>query len=335
MAKHIGKQSILFEKNISIREASSIVGKKEGEGPLATYFDIIVEDSMFGQNSWEKAESEFVNANIKNLIEKSHLSNDNIDYIITGDLLNQCCGSTFGIKNFNIPLFSIFGACSTMGEALSLGSILIESGGANNVIAGASSHFCSAEKQFRFPVGLGNQRPQTSTWTVTGHGCAIISNNGNGPYIKGITTGKIVDYGITDANNMGAAMAPAAADLILNNLHDFNIQPNHYDLIITGDLGYVGSDLLKNLLKKEGYNIDRQHMDCGIEIYDKEKQDTHSGGSGCACSAVTFCSKILYQFRHNELNRVLFIPTGALMSPTSLQQGENIAGIAHGVIIEN
>lgn len=335
MAKHIGKQSILFEKNISIKETSSIVGKKEAEGPLSDFFDIVVEDSMFGQDSWEKAESEFVNTNVKNLIEKAHLSNDKIDYIVTGDLLNQCCGSTFGVKNFNIPLFSIFGDCSTIGEALSLGAILIESGGANNIIAGASSHFCSAEKQFRFPIGLGNQRPQTSTWTVTGHGGVILSNSNDGPYIKGITTGKIIDYGITDANNMGAAMAPAAADLILNNLQDLNIQPTYYDLIITGDLGYVGSDLLKKLLKKEGYDINNQHIDCGIEIYDKENQDTHSGGSGCACSAVTFCSKIFRQLKNKEVNRLLFIPTGALMSPTSLQQGENIAGIAHGVIIEN
>ena len=335
MAKHIGKQSILFEKNISIRETSSIVGKKEGEGPLSEFFDIIVEDSMFGQESWEKAESEFVNANIKNLIEKSNLTNDKIDYIITGDLLNQCCGSTFGVKNFNIPLFSIFGACSTMGEALSLGAILIESGGAKNIIVGASSHFCSAEKQFRFPMGLGNQRPQTSTWTVTGHGGAILSDNNSSPYIKGITTGKIVDYGITDANNMGADMAQDAADLILNNFQDFNLQPDYYDLIITGDLGYVGSNLLKELIKKEGYNIDKQHIDCGIEIYDKKTQDTHSGGSGCACSAVTFCGKIFHQLKSKNLNRILFIPTGALMSPTSLQQGENIAGIAHGVIIEN
>ena len=317
MAKHIGKQSILFEKNISIKETSSIVGKKEAEGPLSDFFDIVVEDSMFGQDSWEKAESEFVNTNVKNLIEKAHLSNDKIDYIVTGDLLNQCCGSTFGVKNFNIPLFSIFGACSTMGEALSLGAILIESGGANNIIAGASSHFCSAEKQFRFPIGLGNQRPQTSTWTVTGHGGVILSNSNDGPYIKGITTGKIVDYGITDANNMGAAMAPAAADLILNNLQDLNIQPTYYDLIITGDLGYVGSDLLKKLLKKEGYDINNQHIDCGIEIYDKETQDTHSGGSGCACSAVIFCSKIFRQLKNKEVNRLLFIPTGALMSPTS------------------
>lgn len=335
MAKHIGKQSIKLEMNISILETSSAVGKKEGEGPLKKYFDLIVEDSMFGQESWEKAESEFVNSNIQNLLEKANISSDKIDYIVTGDLLNQCCGSIFGLKNYNIPMFSVFGACSTMGEAMSLGSIIIESGGAKNVIAGASSHFCSAEKQFRFPIGLGNQRPQTSTWTVTGHGGVILSNENKPPYIKGITTGKVVDYGITDANNMGAAMAPAAADTIISNLEDFNIQPDYYDLIVTGDLGYVGSELLKELLSKKGYDISKQHLDCGIEIFNKEKQDTHSGGSGCACSAVTFCGKLYSELKNKNLNRILFLPTGALMSPTSLQQGENIAGIAYGVVIEN
>ena len=291
MAKHIGSQSILFEKTISITEVSSIVGKKEGEGPLSSFFDIIVKDSMFGEDSWEKAESKFISSNIKNLLNKAKLSPDKIDYIITGDLLNQCCGSTYGVMDFNIPLFSIFGACSTMGEGLSLGAILIESGGAENIIVGASSHFCSAEKQFRFPTGLGNQRPQTATWTVTGHGGVILSNQNNAPYIKAITTGKIIDYGISDSNNMGAAMAPAAADLILSNFKDFNITPDYYDLIVTGDLGYVGSELLIKLVKKEGYDIEKQHIDCGIEIYDKSSQDTHSGGSGCACSAVTFCGK--------------------------------------------
>ncbi len=335
MAKHIGSQSILFEKTISITEVSSIVGKKEGEGPLSSFFDIIVKDSMFGEDSWEKAESKFISSNIKNLLNKAKLSPDKIDYIITGDLLNQCCGSTYGVMDFNIPLFSIFGACSTMGEGLSLGAILIESGGAENIIVGASSHFCSAEKQFRFPTGLGNQRPQTATWTVTGHGGVILSNQNNAPYIKAITTGKIIDYGISDSNNMGAAMAPAAADLILSNFKDFNITPDYYDLIITGDLGYVGSELLIKLVKKEGYDIEKQHIDCGIEIYDKNSQDTHSGGSGCACSAVTFCGKFYKQLKEKNINKMLFIPTGALMSPTSLQQGENIAGIAYGVVIEN
>ena len=335
MAKHIGSQSILFEKTISITEVSSIVGKKEGEGPLSSFFDIIVKDSMFGEDSWEKAESKFISSNIKNLLNKAKLSPDKIDYIITGDLLNQCCGSTYGVMDFNIPLFSIFGACSTMGEGLSLGAILIESGGAENIIVGASSHFCSAEKQFRFPTGLGNQRPQTATWTVTGHGGVILSNQNNAPYIKAITTGKIIDYGISDSNNMGAAMAPAAADLILSNFKDFNITPDYYDLIVTGDLGYVGSELLIKLVKKEGYDIEKQHIDCGIEIYDKSSQDTHSGGSGCACSAVTFCGKFYKQLKEKNINKMLFIPTGALMSPTSLQQGENIAGIAYGVVIEN
>ena len=335
MAKHIGKQSILFEKNISIRETSSIVGKKEGEGPLSEFFDIIVEDSMFGQESWEKAESEFVNANIKNLIEKSNLTNDKIDYIITGDLLNQCCGSTFGVKNFNIPLFSIFGACSTMGEALSLGAILIESGGAKNIIVGASSHFCSAEKQFRFPMGLGNQRPQTSTWTVTGHGGAILSDNNSSPYIKGITTGKIVDYGLKDSQNMGACMAPAAMDTILMNLKDFERQAEDYDRIITGDLGAVGQKLLLDMIYKKGVDLQEKHLDCGMLIFDAKEQDTHAGGSGCGCAAVTLASYILPKVEKGEWKRILFVPTGALMSTVSFNEGASVPGIAHGIVLEH
>lgn len=335
MACHIGKQSIKFDKPPSIISTASTVGTKEGEGPLRKYFDIILDDNLSNQTSWEKAESQIISDNFKLAVKKSNLKMKDINYIFSGDLLNQSCGTTFGIREFERPFFGIFGACSTMGEGMSLASILIDGGGADNVLVGASSHFCAAEKQFRFPLELGTQRPQTSTWTVTGDGAVVLSKNGSYPYITGITTGKIVDLGITDANNMGAAMAPAAADVIFNNLKDFDRTPDYYDLIITGDLGYVGKELLIEMLLEKGYDISNNHTDCGIEIFDREKQDTHSGGSGCACSAVTFSGYFYQKLKEKKLNKILFVPTGALMSPTSVQQGESIAGIAHAVVIEN
>ncbi len=335
MAKHIGKQSIELEKNISIISTSSIVGTKEGEGPLREYFDVILTDNLNGQDSWEKAESKIASDSIKLAINKANLNPSDINYVVTGDLLNQCCGSTFGVRGLNIPFFGVFGACSTMGESMSLGSILLESGGAKYVVCGASSHFASAEKQFRFPMDLGTQRPPTSTWTVTGQGSAVLSINDNGPFIKRITTGKIVDLGITDANNMGAAMAPAAADILYQHFQDFSLKPDYYDVILTGDLGEVGKNLLIDLLKNKGYDISKNHKDCGIEIFENKRQDTHCGGSGCACSAVTFAGYFYNQLKYKKFKKMLFIPTGALMSPTSVQQGESIAGIAHCLAIES
>ncbi len=335
MAKHIGKQSIKLDKKIYIVSTASTVGPKEGEGPLGKYFDVILKNSVDGESSWEKAESKTVTDNLSLAVKKAGLSMNDIEYIFSGDLLNQGTGSAYGIRELERPFFGLYGACSTFGEGLSLGSIIIDGGGASKVLVGASSHFCAAEKQFRFPLGLGTQRPLTSTWTVTGDGAAVLSDSGNGPYITGVTTGKIVDFGITDANNMGAAMATAAADVIACNLKDFNITPDYYDLIITGDLGYVGKELTIELLKKEGIDISKNYTDCGVEIFDKDKQDTHSGGSGCACSAVTFSGYFYKQLQEKKLKKILFIPTGALMSSTSVQQGESIPGIAHAVVIEN
>lgn len=334
MGKHIGKQSAKFDKDIFILETASTVGKKEGEGPLKDYFDVISEDSLFGEDSWEKAESKMVNSNMNLVIKKSGLDINSIDYIYAGDLLNQNCGSNYAIRDLERPFFGIFGACSTIGEGMALGAINIESGIGKNILIGASSHFCSAEKQFRFPLGLGTQRPPTSTWTVTGACAIILSDKGKNIKIKGITTGKIVDFGIKDANNMGGAMAPAAADVIINNFKDFNIDASYYDMIFTGDLGYIGKELTIELVKKAGYDISKNYTDCGIEIFDKEKQDTHSGGSGCACAGTTFAGMIYSKLKKGTLNRILFIPTGALMNPTSIQQGESIAGIAHGIVIE-
>lgn len=335
MAEHIGKASMRFHNKISIISTASIVGSMEGKGPLKDSFDHILQDNLMGLDSWEKAESKISRDTIGLAINKAEKRPEDIDYVLCGDLLNQCSGSSYSVRSLNIPFFGVFGACSTFGEALALGSVLLETKGCKYVAASASSHFCSAEKQFRFPLDLGTQRPLTSTWTVTGAGAAVLSLKDEPPYITGITTGKIVDYGIKDANNMGSAMAPAAADLIIRHFKDFNRTPDYYDMIITGDLGTLGSELMCELVKKNGYDIKNKAFDCGIAIFDNNKLDTHCGGSGCACSAAVFSGYIYKCLIKKEINKILFVPTGALMSTTSIQQGESIAGIAHGVVIEN
>lgn len=335
MAKHIGKQSVKFDNPISIISTASTVGPKEGKGPISSYFDIILDDAMANEDSWEKAESRIVKDNLNLAVKKSGLKLNAIDYVIAGDLLDQGTGSSYGIRELNRPFLGLYGACSTMGESMCIGAVLIDSGAATNVLVGASSHFCAAEKQFRYPLELGTQRPLTSTWTVTGDGAAVLSKHGFGPFITGMTTGKIVDLGIKDANNMGAAMAPAAADVLVEHFKDMNIEPDYYDLIVTGDLGYVGKELTVDILKQNGYDLSKNYTDCGIEIFDRQTQDTHSGGSGCACSAVTFAGYLYDKLIKKELNKILFIPTGALMSKTSVEQGETIPGIAHAVVIEN
>lgn len=335
MNKKIGTQTVKLKNPVVILSVASIAGPKEGEGPLKDYFDKVEQDSLHAEDSWEKAESGFVTDGMRMAVEKANKTMIQMDYVLCGDLLNQCIGSTFGIKEFNIPFFGLFGACSTMGESMSLGSMLIDGEFANHVLVGASSHFCAAEKQFRFPLELGTQRPQSASWTVTGSGAAVLSKKGEGPVITEITTGKIVDMGVTDTNNMGAAMAPAAVDLMITHFVDTGRPPDYYDVIATGDLGYIGHELAVKLLKKEGYDMGSNFTDCGMEIFDREKQDTHAGGSGCACSAITFAAYFYPKLCSGEIKRMLFIPTGALMSPTSCQQGESIPGIAHGVVIES
>lgn len=332
--KKIGKQTVRLQEGVRIMSAASMVGKKEGEGPLGKLFDRVIEDPMFGENSWELAESRFVRENMELAVQKAGLKMKDMDYLLCGDLLNQCTASTFGTMDFQIPFFGLFGACSTMGEAASLGAMLIDGGFASHILAGASSHFCGAEKQFRAPLPLGNQRPPSSTWTVTGDGAVVLAKKGNFPCITEITTGKVMDMGITDANNMGAAMAPAAVDVLTNHFQDTGRTPQDYDVIATGDLGEIGHSLVVDLMKKEGYTMGGGYTDCGIEIFDKKIQDTHSGGSGCACSAVTFCAYFYPKLMSGDIQRMLFIPTGALLSPTSSQQGQTIPGIAHGLVIE-
>lgn len=333
--KRVGTQTIIFDTPPTIIETSSIVGPKEAEGPLAKYFDQCLEDEFWGEKTWEKAESKIIKENVNSVIAKSGIAATDIDYCFAGDLLNQCISSSFGLRELNIPFFGIFGACSTFVESLCLGSIFVEAGGATNVLCATSSHFCSAEKQFRFPLELGNQRPQSAQWTVTGSGAAIVGNSGTGPYITCITPGKIVDMGIKDANNMGAAMAPAALDTLITHFRDTGRKPSYYDVIITGDLGHIGKEILTELAETKGYNIKANYNDCGVLIFDKEKQDTHSGGSGCACCGTVFSGYFFRQLKEKKINRILLIATGALMNSTSSQQGESIPGIAHAIAIEN
>lgn len=335
MSKKIGEQSVKFENPIYIKATASIAGHKEGEGPLKEYFDEVLPDSLDGEKTWEKAESRMIKKSLDLVVKKSGLSMNDIDYIISGDLLNQSISSTFGIRDTNRPFFGIFGACSTMGESMMLGSMLLDGGFGKYILANASSHFCAAEKQFRLPLNMGTQRPPTSTWTVTGAGSAVLSVNGSGPIITHATTGKIVDMGITDPSNMGAAMAPSAVDTLITHFRDLGREPSYYDLIITGDLGYIGHELVIKLAKEEGFDLSENYSDCGIKIFDKHTQDTHSGGSGCGCAALTFAGFLYSKLVNKEYKRILFVPTGALMSPISSQQGESIPGIAHALCIEN
>lgn len=337
----IGKQTIKFNCPPAILSRASVVGQMEGQGPLSSFFDQIEPDPAFGQNSWEEGESEMVRRAVQTAISKSGLTKSDIRYIFGGDLLGQLIGTTFGLKDFDIPVFGLFGACSTCGESLSLAAMTAAAGYATNVLAVTSSHYGSAEKQFRFPLEYGNQRPLSATWTVTGSGAFIVSATSpeqpmeQYSHITSVTTGKIVDYGVRDNMNMGACMAPAAADVIYQCMEDLSMKPTQFDKIITGDLGKVGSEILIKLLRDNGYDIEKQHMDCGVEIYDNEKQDTHSGGSGCGCSAVTLAGYILHALDNNKWKRVLFVPTGALLSTVSFNEGQTIPGTAHALIIEH
>lgn len=333
--KKLGKQTVMFQNPPSIVATGSIVGSKEGEGPLKDYFDLIIQDDLWGEESWEKCESKLQKEAVNLALSNAKIVESQVDYLFAGDLLNQIIASSFSARSLQIPFFGLYGACSTMTESLSLGAMTIDGGFADNVVCVASSHFSTAERQYRFPLELGNQRPLTSQWTVTGAGASVLSNRGGGPYITHVTTGKVIDPGIKDANNMGPAMAPAAADVIVQHFKDTGFKPSDYDLIITGDLASIGKEISEELMKQEGYNVSNVYSDCGIEIFDDKKQDTHAGGSGCGCSAVVFNGYIYKQLQNNKLNRIMLVSTGALLSPTSAQQGESIPGIAHAVTVSN
>lgn len=330
----LGKQSISFKEPVYIQGFASVVGKKEGEGPLGSYFDRVEEDDKFGKKTWEEAESAMQKETAGRAIEKAGLKPENVRMIFAGDLLAQSIASSFGIEELDRPLYGLFGACSTMGEALSLASMMVAGGYGEQVLAVTSSHFATAEKEFRFPMGYGNQRPLSASWTVTGSGACVVGTKKQKIKITGVTTGKITDYGLKDSQNMGACMAPAACSTIFQHLLDFGRKPQDYDRIITGDLGYVGQQILLDMMEQQGYELGEVHGDCGIWIYDRETQDTHSGGSGCGCSASVLTAYILPKIASGEWKRILFVPTGALMSKVSFYEGSSVPGIAQAVVLE-
>ncbi|MGO5165426.1 MULTISPECIES: stage V sporulation protein AD [unclassified Candidatus Paralachnospira] len=330
-----GKASLAFENGPQILGKASVAGKKEGEGPLGEQFDIIEPDPLLGCENWEEAESALQKEAADLVIERAGLVRSEVRYLFAGDLLGQLIATSFGTVDLELPLFGLYGACSTIGEALCLGAMTVEAGYADYVMALSSSHFASAEKQFRFPLEYGNQRPLSTTWTVTGSGAFILGKKGGSVRISGITPGRIVDMGLKDSMNMGACMAPAACDTICRSLEDFEREPEDYDRIITGDLGQVGTTILLDFMKSRGHDIRRQHRDCGTMIFDAETQDTHSGGSGCGCSALVLAAEILPKLMTGQWQRVLFLPTGALLSSVSFNEGNSVPGIAHGVILEH
>ncbi|UOO37154.1 stage V sporulation protein AD [Oscillospiraceae bacterium CM] len=331
--KHVGGQSVSFPNPPSIIASASVVGKKEGEGPLKDSFDVVSDDTTFGEETWEKSESAMQKKALETALSKAGLTPADIQYIFAGDLLNQCIGSVFSLRDMNIPFFGLYGACSTMAESLALAAMTIDGGFADKTAAVTSSHFCSAERQFRFPLEYGGQRTPTAQWTVTGAGAVILAESGPGPYVKHVTCGKIVDKGIKDANNMGAAMAPAAYDTLTAHFKDLALEPSYYDMIVTGDLGLVGADILTDLLKKDGLDIMPNYNDCGLMIYARDAQDVHAGGSGCGCSASVLSGHLLDGMRAGRWKNILFAATGALLSPTSTMQGESIPCICCAVSI--
>jgi len=330
----IGKHSFLFSQPPVITHWASIAGKKEAEGPLAHTFDLVEHDNYFHAKTWEQAENTMQKLVLQRLLEKANKNEEDIDIVFSGDLLNQCIGSSFSLRNKDIAHIGLYGACSTMAESLITAAFCVGGGFAKNAVAMTSSHFAASERQFRFPLGYGGQRTPTAQWTVTGSGAALICCSGKGPVITGCTIGTITDLGITDANNMGAAMAPAALATIMTHLNDFQADINSYDLIVTGDLGQTGKEVLLTLAQKEHLPLAGRLDDCGTMIFDLSTQDVHSGGSGCGCSAITLCGYLLNQVASGKLKKILFCGTGALLSPTSTQQNNPIPGICHGVVIE-
>ncbi|MEG1887297.1 MAG: stage V sporulation protein AD [Oscillospiraceae bacterium] len=335
MAKKTGRATLIYENDVCISSFAAVVGKKEGQGPLGNEFDMIFENELLGEKSFEKAESRLQELSLENAIKKGGINKEEIEFLFAGDLLNQCIGSAYASRGLATPFIGLYGACSTMALSLCLASFFVENGVAKRAAAVTSSHFCSAERQFRFPLEYGGQRTPTAQWTVTGSGCAIVSAEKSSPKILSITFGRTMDLGVKDINNMGAAMAPAAADTIKTFLNDTHTNPKDYDLILTGDLGMFGSNLLYEILEKDDIYITDRHKDCGLMIFDMKNQDVHAGGSGCGCSASVLCSKILNEVKSGKLKNILFCATGALMSPTSILQGESIPSIAHLLNIAN
>ncbi len=334
MAKYNqGRQSILFPNAPTITAWASVAGKKESEGPLGAYFDRTSQDTYWGEKSWEKAECHMQKTALSLLLHKAGKSMEDLDLVCSGDLLNQCISSSFALRNLNIPALGLYGACSTMAESLLVASMAVSGGFADHVVAMTSSHFAASERQYRFPLGYGGQRSPTAQWTVTGAGGLLLCPSGTGPRVEAATMGTIVDLGITDPGNMGAAMAPAAVSTIQAHLEDLGRSPEDYDLIVTGDLGKLGMDIVADRFARMGAPLGQRYCDCGVLIFDREAQDVHAGGSGCGCSAVVLCGYLLEHLRQGHYKRILFCGTGALLSPTSTQQGESIPGVCHALSI--
>lgn len=327
-----GAQTLVFESKPVILSHAAIGGKKEGEGPLAAYFDFLGKDAKLSQKTFEKAESKLQELALDTAKRKLGVSYEDIDVLFAGDLLNQCISSSFAARGTSIPFLGLYGACSTMAESLLLAAMSVSGGYARTALAMTSSHFASSERQYRFPLGYGGQRTPTSQWTVTGAGAVLLGGGECGIRITAATIGSIVDRGICDANNMGAAMAPAAFATLRAHFDDLHCTPEDYDRIVTGDLGKLGSELLHGLLEKDGIRADVQ--DCGVMIFDTRRQDVHCGGSGCGCSASVLCGPLLSRMERGELRRLLFCGTGALLSPLSTQQGESIPAVCHAVVLE-
>ncbi len=331
--KKLGSQTVALSNPPSIIGHGNVVGKKEGEGPLKECFDYIDKDDTFGQSSWEKSEAQMQKQALTNALDKAGQSVSELDFLFAGDLLNQCISSSYAARGQDVSFFGLYGACSTMGEGLALAAMALDGGFGQRAAAVASSHFCTAERQYRNPLEYGSQRTPTAQWTVTGSGAVVLAKDGPGPYITHCTIGKIIDKGIKDANNMGAAMTPAAVDTLTAHFHDTGRTPGYYDLIVTGDLGVLGRELLLELMAREGYDLSANHTDCGILIFDVKGQDVHCGGSGCGCSASVLTGHLLPEMKQGRWDNILFCPTGALHSPTSAMQGESIPGICHAVAI--
>lgn len=328
-----GRQSFVLETPPVITQWASVAGKKEVEGPLSHTFDVKCRDTYFGQSTWEQAEKHMQQLALRKLAEKAGIPQSEFGLVFSGDLLNQCIGSSFTLRNTGIPHLGLYGACSTMAESLLLASMTVGGGFSDKVVAMTSSHFASSERQYRFPLGYGGQRTPTSQWTVTGSGAALVCAEGKGPKITACTIGTVTDLGVKDANNMGAAMAPAAYQSIRAHFDDMQCSPTDFDLIVTGDLGQLGKEMLLELAKRDGVSLGGKIADCGTLIFDNTTQDVHAGGSGCGCSAITLCGYLLEQLNSGKLKKILFCGTGALLSPTSTQQGLPIPGVCHAVCI--
>ncbi|MBE4910359.1 stage V sporulation protein AD [Bacillus luteolus] len=329
----VGKQTWVYENELYINSCGTSVGPKEAAGPLGSVFDVKHDDLHCGEDNWEMAERRLMEQSIDTCLKKVNLTQQDIDLLLAGDLLNQNVTSNYVARHLQIPFLCMFGACSTSMETLAIGSALVDAGFANKLVAATSSHNATAERQFRYPTEYGGQKPSSATFTVTGAGAALVSKNKGPIKITSATIGKVNDLGITNPFDMGSAMAPAAADTIAQHFKDLNRTPDDFDLIVTGDLSSVGSPIVKELLKEEGYDLGTKHNDCGLMIY-SQGQDVFAGGSGCGCSAVVTYGHLVKQMILGKLNRVFVVATGALLSPTMIQQKESIPGIAHGVVLE-